>query len=96
LAQEYDIVDIIGDGVFGDEWKQSQVLLEINDIATLDENQLVALVGYTDSQSASSSAGRQERSYGIATIDVTGKNLAVSRFIDMAYSSVSPLQPRAS
>jgi hypothetical protein len=89
LAQEYDIFDIIGEGVFGDEWKQSQILLEINDIATLDENQLVALVGYTDSQSASSSAGRQHRSYGVAVMDVTGKTLGVTKFIDLAYSSVS-------
>jgi hypothetical protein len=89
LAQEFDIVDLIGEGVFGDEWKQAQVLLEINDIVTLDGSQLVALVGYTDSQSASTSSDRAARSYGLAILETSAKSLVVSRFIDIAYTPVS-------
>jgi hypothetical protein len=79
-------VNLIGEGVFGDDWKQA---IEINDIAPLDSSQLVALVGYTDGQHASSSTDRAGRSYGLAILDISGKNLVVSRFIDLEYTPVS-------
>lgn len=88
--QEYDIVDIIGEGVFGDEWRQSQVQLEVSDIIFSGENQLAALVGYTENQSASSTAARKERSYGVALLDLGGRSgsITISRFIDVAYKPV--------
>lgn len=89
--QEYDIVDIIGEGVFGDEWRQSQVLLEVNDIAFVGETQLAALVGYTESQSASSSAGSKARSYGIAFLDLGGRSgaMTIARFVNLNHTPVS-------
>ena len=66
MAQEYDIVDLIGEGVFGDEWKQQKVKLEINDIAQLDDT-LVALVGWVGDESASTS-DREQRTYGLAVL----------------------------
>jgi hypothetical protein len=86
LAQEYDIVDLIGEGVFGDEWKQQKVKLEINDIAQLDGS-LVALVGWVGDESASTS-DREQRTYGLAVLENSGKTLGVSRFIDLAYTPV--------
>jgi hypothetical protein len=88
LAQEYDIVDLIGEGVFGDEWKQQKVKLEINDIAQLDDS-LVALVGWVGNESASTSSDREQRTYGLAVLESSGKTLGVSRFIDLAYTPVS-------
>jgi hypothetical protein len=79
---------LIGEGVFGDEWKAQKVLLEINDIAPLDDS-LVALVGWTENKSASTSSDRQGRSYGLALLETSGKTLVVSRFIDLAYTPVS-------
>jgi hypothetical protein len=86
LAQEYDIVDLIGEGVFGDEWKQQKVKLEINDIAKLDDS-LVALVGWVGDESASTS-DREQRTYGLAVLENSGKTLSVSRFIDIIYTPV--------
>ena len=87
LAHEYDIVDLIGEGVFGDEWKQQKVKLEINDIAKLDDS-LVALVGWVGDESASTS-DREQRTYGLAVLENSGKTIIVSRFIDLAYTPVS-------
>jgi len=87
LSQEYDIVDLIGEGVFGDEWKQQKVKLEINDIAQLDDS-LVALVGWVGDESASTS-NREQRTYGLAVLENSDKTLSVSRFIDLAYTPVS-------
>lgn len=90
LVQEYDLVDIIGEGVFGDEWKQSQVLLEVSDIVFSGENQLAALVGYSESQAASSSASNSGKQFGVALLDLSGRSnsVTVSRFIDMTYVPV--------
>lgn len=92
LAQEYDVVDLIGEGVFGDEWKQQKVKLEINDIAQLDDS-LVALVGYIGNEGASTSSNGEQRAYGLAVLETSGKTLVVSRFIDLAYTPVSSLYP---
>ena len=78
---------MIGEGVFGDEWKQQKVKLEINDIAQLDDS-LVALVGWVGDESASTS-DREQRTYGLAMLENTGKTLSVSRFIDLSYIPVS-------
>jgi len=78
---------LIGEGVFGDEWKQQKVKLEINDIAQLDDS-LVALVGWVGDESASTS-DREQRTYGLAMLENTGKTLSVSRFIDLSYIPVS-------
>lgn len=85
LVQEYDLLDIIGEGVFGEDWKRSQVLIEVNDIAFSGENQLAALVGYSESQAASSSSPNSAKSYGVALLDTAGRsgNITVLRFIDM-------------
>lgn len=90
LVQEYDIIDIIGEGVFGDQWKQSQVMLEIKDIGFTGDSQLAAVVGYTENQSASSSTANQARSYGVALLDLSSRSgaITVTRFIDIAYTPV--------
>ena len=88
--QEYDIVDIVGESVFGDEWRQSNVQLEISDVIFSGDNQLVALVGYTETQAASSSSATRARAYGLALLDLGGRSgsITVSRFIDVAYKPV--------
>jgi len=78
---------LIGEGVFGDEWKQQKVKLEINDIAQLDDS-LVVLVGWVGDESASTS-DREQRTYGLAVLENSGKTLSVSRFIDLSYIPVS-------
>lgn len=77
--------------MFGDQWKQSQILLEVNDVAFTGDDQLAALVAYTENQSASSSTANQVRSYGVALLDLGGRSggISVGRFIDLAYSPVS-------
>ena len=91
--QEYDIIDTIGDSVFGDDWKQSQILLEVNDIVVTGDNQLAALIGYTENQSASSSTANQARSYGVVLLDLGGRSGAINlvRFIELTYTPVRPL-----
>ena len=78
---------MIGEGVFGDEWKQQKVKLEINDIVQLDDS-LVALVGWVGDESGSTS-DREQRTYGLAVLENSGKTLSVSRFIDLSYIPVS-------
>ena len=77
--------------MFGDEWKQSQILLEVNDITFTGENQLAAVIGYTEHQSASSSTANQTRSYGVALLDLGGRSgaISVARFFDLDYTPVS-------
>jgi hypothetical protein len=66
----------------------------VNDIAFTDDNQLAALIGYTENQSASSSTANQARSYGVALLDLGGRSgsISVGRFIDLAYSPVRCLR----
>jgi hypothetical protein len=73
--------------VFGDEWKQQKVKLEINDISQLDGS-LVALIGWVGDESASTS-DREQRTYGLAVLENSGKTLSVSRFVDISYIPVS-------
>jgi len=81
-------VDIIGEGAFQDDWANNRVKLEINDIAGLDDS-LIALVAWSETQAASSSSDRESRSYGLAVLETSGKTLAVSKFIELAYTPVS-------
>lgn len=76
--------------MFGDDWKQSQILLEVNDIVVTGDNQLAALIGYIENQSASSSTANQARSYGVVLLDLGGRSGAINlvRFIELTYTPV--------
>ncbi|OCF44072.1 hypothetical protein I317_02025 [Kwoniella heveanensis CBS 569] len=86
FIQEFDLHETVGNWLF-DNWSSGDISLELNDVVSLDQDEIAVLVSYVEQRSSTSGYPRLHNSHAIVTFAIHPRSqaLVISKAINVSY-----------